>query len=60
MKAKFIKERETKGTWRYKELVPAGSRGPIVGTLYIKKYALAENFKVVPEWIEVTIEETTA
>lgn len=56
MKAKFIKERETKGTWRYKELTPNEDL-PIIGTIYIKKYALAGHFQVVPEQIEVTIEE---
>lgn len=56
MKAKFIKEKETKGTFRYKELTPNDSP-PIIGTIYIKKYALADNFQVVPEWIEVTIED---
>ncbi len=53
MKAKFIKDRETKNTWRYQEMADP----PMVGTLYIKKYALKQNFTQVPEYVEVTIEE---
>lgn len=33
----FEIERETKGTWRYKEVAAAGSA--LIGTLYIKKSA---------------------
>ena len=36
IKAIFELERETKGTYRYKEL----SNTPVVGTLYIKKSAM--------------------
>lgn len=33
----FEKERETKGTWRYKEVNADGS--PVIGTIYVQKWA---------------------
>lgn len=38
IKAKFELERETKGTYRYKEI----SDVPAVGTLYIRKSAMSK------------------
>lgn len=40
MKLIFKKEKETKGTWRYKEDAEDGKA--VVGTLYIRKVSLAE------------------
>ncbi len=40
MKASFVFDRETKGTVRFKEIVPADST-PLMGTLYLRKVALA-------------------
>jgi hypothetical protein len=48
MEIEFEFERETKGTYRFKEIGDT----PKVGTLYVKKYALAER----PEKLKVTIE----
>jgi len=53
MELTFIKERETKGTVRYKE----ESKAPKIGILYIKKWALQDE-KVYPEVIDVTICDT--
>lgn len=41
----FEKEKETKGTVRYKE-VPEAGKPPIVGTLYIQKWAASNAEKV--------------
>ena len=51
IKAKFELERETKGTYRYKEI----SDIPVVGTLYIKKYAM--NKPVSKISLEIKLEE---
>ena len=39
----FTLEKETPGTIRYKETVDEASPfdGPVIGTLYVKKYAVA-------------------
>jgi hypothetical protein len=47
----FRRERETKGTWRYRE--QERPEGEAVGTLYVKKAALGEP---APERLRVTIE----
>lgn len=47
---KMIKERETKGTFRFKEMTD----DPYIGTLYIKKRAFKDSS--VPDMITVTIE----
>lgn len=49
IKLKLIYEKETPGTWRYKETADEIT----IGTLYIKKRALAPP---IPEEITVTIE----
>ena len=38
----FTMERETKGTWRYKEDEAEGGVRPAIGTLYVTKAALAK------------------
>lgn len=48
----FTKERETKGTWRYKE--DAAAADAVVGTLYLKKAAVEALGS--PEALQVTIE----
>jgi hypothetical protein len=48
----FQRERETKNTVRYEEQV--GDEPPIVGTLYVQKYAV--NRIGNPERLRVTIE----
>ena len=50
----LTKERETKGTWRFKEDEDKGGMPPVIGTLYIQKWAVANP---VPERIKVLIEE---
>lgn len=49
----FIKERETKGTWRYAEEVEDGGDA-VVGTLYLKNHAVATLGH--PETLTVIIE----
>ncbi len=48
---KFEIEKETKGTYRFKEVTEAG-KPPAVGTLYIQKWALPSP---VPQKITVTV-----
>jgi len=48
----FVFEKETTGTYRFKELVPEG-QPPKVGVLYVKKYA----FKSRPASFIITISE---
>lgn len=48
----FVKERETKGTWRYQEVPPENAEA-VIGTLYVRKFALAD--VGVPERFTVTI-----
>ncbi len=50
----FAREKETKRTWRYAEVETEGP--PIVGSLYVQKWALREEFGEVPERLDVTIE----
>lgn len=47
----FALERETKGALRYNEVEEAG-KPPVIGTLYIKKYAVVGQ----PQRITVTVE----
>lgn len=57
IKVTFEYERETPGTWRYKE-VDGGvdSLNPLIGTLYIRKAAMSsEGLKAAPKAIEVTV-----
>ena len=49
LEAKFVFERETKNTYRFKEV---GDTDPIIGTLYIQKDAIDDR----PEKIKVTVE----
>jgi hypothetical protein len=48
----FVRERETKGTWRYQE-VESGDGEPAVGSLYVQKSALGDR---PPDKLRVTIE----
>lgn len=48
----FTLERETKKTIRYEEAAPTGT-APVVGTLYVQKWALGEE---PPKSVTVTIE----
>ena len=41
MKLNFIMERETKNTVRYQEQ-PEPGKPPVIGTLYVQKYAAVE------------------
>jgi len=43
--AQFEKEKETKGTIRFKE-VPEDGKPPIIGTLYMQKWAAGSAEKV--------------
>lgn len=52
----LVRERETKGTFRYKEVADK-VHPPVIGTLYIKKTAM-ERLGGVPKEIIVTIEST--
>lgn len=45
-------EKETKGTFRYKEVPPEGEAA-VIGTLYIRKHGLSNP---PPDTIKVTIE----
>ena len=49
----FTHRNETKGTHRYEE-VEQGGKPPVVGGLYLKKYALPST---PPRRLRVTIEE---
>ncbi len=49
---KFVQEKETKGTVRFKEV--GAPDEVVVGTLYVKKAALEEPY---PEKLTVTIED---
>ena len=51
----FTLEKETPGTIRYKETVDEASPfdGPVIGTLYVKKYAAAKLGN--PEKLTVTL-----
>ena len=51
----FVFERETKGTIRFKEIVPEGSYSPKIGTLYVQKTALKDG--KIPKGLWVTIED---
>ena len=53
MEIEFEIERATKNTIRYKEI----GKPVQVGTLYVKKRALEEEFDGFPERLVVTIEE---
>ena len=48
---KFVFDRPTKNTVRYSE-EPAGGEAPVVGTLYVQKWALGNQ---PPQVITVTI-----
>jgi len=51
----FEPERETPGTWRYKEQ-PAEGTEPVIGTMYLKKHLLkAAGFTAPPGAIVVTV-----
>lgn len=52
----LYRERETKGTWRYKEDV-ADDAKPIIGTVYLPKETL--NSMDNPDSIEITIKPHT-
>lgn len=54
MEIKFEKERGTKHTIRYKEI----GDPPKIGILYVKRWALEEEFKGFPEKLTVSINET--
>lgn len=53
IKVDFLLERETKGTRRFQE-VHADTEEPMIGTLYVRKSALARIGN--PEKLAVTIE----
>lgn len=59
LKVEFAKERETRRTWRYQE-VKGDAGEELVGTLYVKKFALENAFGRAPERLTVTIEERQA
>lgn len=56
VKVEFAKDRETKRTWRYQE-VKSDADEELIGTLYIKKFALENAFGRTPERLTVTIGE---
>ena len=49
--AAFILEKETKNTYRFKEKTEEG-KPPIIGTIYVQKWA----FATAPKELKVTIE----
>lgn len=51
----FEFEKDTKGTFRYKEIIPEGGK-LVVGTLYIRKDAF-EDLTSRPDRLSVTIKE---
>lgn len=51
IKINFIKEKETPGTIRFKE-VPEGGQPPCVGTLYVKKWFAGDS-----QALEMTLAE---
>ncbi len=59
LKVEFVRERETKRTWRYQE-VKGEAAEELVGTLYVKKSALESAFGQTPERLAVTMEEKKA
>ena len=52
IKLTFEKEKETTGTWRYKEVTKPGERG-VVGSIYVLKSSLETLGN--PDRIQVTI-----
>ncbi len=59
LKVEFVKERETKRTWRYQE-VKGEATEELVGTLYVKKSALEGAFGKTPDRLTVTIDKKEA
>ena len=59
LNVEFVKERETKRTWRYQE-VKGEAAEELVGTLYVQKSALESAFGQAPERLTVTIEARQA
>lgn len=49
----FVKDRETKGTFRYAEEVPDGAGEAKIGSLYVRRFALSD--LGMPEKITVTV-----
>ena len=47
-------ERETKGTYRYKEVEDKGGMPPVIRTVYIAKWSMDGK---APQEIKVTLEE---
>jgi len=60
MKANFVKERETKGAVRYKEL-PADPDSsdyePGIGTIYFRRWFLKENFGGFPQTLTIQVDK---
>ena len=52
MKLTFEQEKETKNTIRFQE-VPEAGKPPVIGTLYIQKWAISGN---IPQTLSVKIE----
>jgi|TARA_R100000008_G_scaffold1495_2_gene1257 hypothetical protein len=52
MKLTFEQEKETKNTIRFQE-VPEAGKPPVIGTLYIQKWAIGQE---VPQTLSVKIE----
>ncbi len=52
MQLKFEQEKETKNTIRFQE-VPEAGKPPVIGTLYIQKWAIGQE---VPQTLSVKIE----
>jgi len=48
----FDQEKETKGTFRYREV--ESDRAPVIGTLYLKKFAVG---RTPPVKLRVTVED---
>ena len=53
---KFELEKETPGTYRYKELITPGEP-PAIGTVYIKKYLMPDGSAPNQITVTVTIDE---
>lgn len=53
LEAMLTLERETKNTYRYQEELSESGKPPIIGTLYIQKWALGSP---PPQRIRITVE----
>jgi hypothetical protein len=53
LEATFTLERETKNTYRYQEELSSSGKPPVIGTLYIQKWAVGSP---LPRRIKIIVE----